>query len=98
MIKKKILGSIQFYKVSGRNLEKSDLSTNKSSINLSDFDISLSNKQQNRLISGFTKERNKKNMKIYKNGNLVFKNDIKKEDMDLIKKNNNKNDTPRRIL
>ena len=92
--KKKILGSVQFYKVSGRNLEKSDLSTNKSSINLSDFDISLSNKQQNRLISGFTKERNKKNMKIYKNGNLVFKNDIKKEDMDLIKKNNNKNDIP----
>ena len=94
--KKKILGSVQFYKVTGRNLEKSDTSTNKSSNNLSDFDISLSNIQQNRLISGFTKERNKKNMKIYKNGNLVLKNDINKEDMDLVNKNNisKKDDMP----
>ena len=85
--KKKILGSVQFYKGSGRNLEKSDTSTNKSSVNLSDFDISLSNNQQNRLISAFTKEKNKKTMKIYKNGNLVFKNDINKQDMDLANKN-----------
>ena len=85
--KKKLLGNISFKNYLGHNLEKSK----KEIINLSDFNFLFNDKKKERLISGFTRQKSKKEMKIYKNGDLVLKNNENHVEMDLTKLKKSRN-------
>ena len=89
--KKKITGNVNFEKSLGHdnNLIKNENNIEK------ELENSLSSeKLRNKIISEIKKEKMKKN-KLYKNGELKYENEIKKEiDLDNQKQSRNKNEMP----